>query len=74
MIATTTEVMEKGKVMGKIGMGMGMENQEDQDGRVIVVDRNIQGRGLDVCVVDREGLNVMKLDRFVNGASSPKRL
>ena len=68
------EIEVMGKVVKeKVKIGMRMENRDDQDGRVIVVDRNIQGRGLVVYVVDRGGLNVMKLDRFVNGASLLKR-
>jgi hypothetical protein len=55
--------MVKVKVKGKGRM----VNLGDLEGRVIVVDRNIQGPGLDVYVVGLGGSSVMKPDRSVSG-------
>lgn len=71
-----TETTKVGRVMAKETEKerMGKADLDDLDEREIVVDRNIQGRGPDACVVGLGGSNVMRPDRSVSGASSLKRL
>jgi hypothetical protein len=59
-----------------IKMEMGSKRKEFRNPVELGIDddKSIQGLGLDVWVVGLGELNVMRLDRFVSGVLSPRRL
>jgi hypothetical protein len=59
-----------------IKMEMGSKRKEFRNPVELGIDddKSIQGLGLVVWVVGLGGLNVMRLDRFVSGVLSPRRL